>query len=190
MTRPTEFRFNAGCLALDLPATIRRRASEPEDVLAEPEAPARWLRDAGLTESPLKLSEKEQRMLMALREAIWALADAAQRHQSLPSAEVDVINQAASHHLAMPVLDAATSSVRFIADDPFRTALALIARDAINLLSTTARRKIKACAQDDCQMLFLDSSPSSRRRWCSMDRCGSRAKGETFRHRHKECATT
>jgi len=35
-------------------------------------------------------------------------------------------------------------------------------------------------------MLFLDVSPSVRRRWCSMDRCGSRAKGGAFRQRLKE----
>lgn len=190
MVRPAEFRFNSGCLALDLPATIRRRSSEPEDVLAAPGAPARWLRDARLSEDLLSLSEAEQQALIALRAAIWAVADAARRDQPLPDTEVDAINQAASHHLAIPALDAATSAVRFIADDPFRIALAMVARDTINLLSTPARRQIKACAQDDCQMLFLDSSRSSRRRWCSMDRCGSRAKGETFRHRHKEGVAT
>lgn len=190
MVKQTEFRFNAGCLALDLPATIRRRASEPDDVLAAPGASARWLRDAGLSVSLLSLSETEQQALMALREAIWAASHAARRGLTLPGPEVDIINQAAAHHLAIPALDAATSSARFIADNPFRTALATIARDAITLLSTPSRLQIKACAQEDCQMLFLDSSRSSRRRWCSMDRCGSRAKGETFRHRHRDAPET
>lgn len=57
---------------------------------------------------------------------------------------------------------------------------------AVDLVGGPLRSRIKACAQPGCWMLFLDASRSSRRRWGSMDRCGSRTKGETFRHRHKE----
>jgi len=183
--KPTEFRFNAGCLTLDVPATVRRRAPEPEDALAGPGAPARWFRDAGLSEGLVPLSDAEEQDLFTLREEIWAVADAARADRPLPFAPVEVINKGAAHHLAVPHLDASIGLARIIADDPFRTALAMIARDAIELFSGPLRSQIKACAQDDCHMVFLDSSRSSRRRWFSMDRCGSWAKGAIFRQRHK-----
>jgi predicted RNA-binding Zn ribbon-like protein len=185
MAVSSQFRFNAGRVALDLSATVRRRASEPDDVLAHPGAPARWLQEGGLIQGYVELSHDQTAELMRLREAIWAVADAASAGHALPADAVQTLNGAAAHALAVPRLDPRSATVNLIADDPFQTALAMIARDAIDLVGSPLRTQIRACGQPDCRMLFLDMSRSSRRRWCSMDRCGSRAKGETFRHRQK-----
>ena len=176
-----EFRFNAGRLCLDLPATVRRRASAPHDVLAVPGGAARWLEEAGLVERPLRLSPARAAELLRLREAIWAAARALVKRRKLPSSAVQVINRAAAHPAAVPRLDARALRRSFVARDAFRSALSSIARDAIELLSSDAAQRIKVCAQADCRMLFLDGSPAGRRRWCSMNRCGSRSKGRTFR---------
>jgi hypothetical protein len=37
-----------------------------------------------------------------------------------------------------------------------------------------------------CSLLFVDTSRSGRRRWCSMERCGNRAKVAAHRRRRKE----
>lgn len=42
------------------------------------------------------------------------------------------------------------------------------------LLAGPARAQIARCGR--CSWLFLDPSPSRRRRWCSMETCGNRAK--------------
>ncbi|MCH4540406.1 CGNR zinc finger domain-containing protein [Ochrobactrum sp. A-1] len=188
MINVDEFRFNSGRIALDLPATVRRRASEPQDVLASSGAPARWLRDAGLSHELLALSPEQTSDLEKLREAIWAVADAAAAERDLPADAVATLNEMAALPLAVPKLDAKSVTVKLFADDPFQTALATIARDAIDLLGSPLRTRIKACEQPDCRMLFLDTSRSSRRRWCSMDRCGSRAKGAAFRARNRQDA--
>ncbi|MGE3989468.1 CGNR zinc finger domain-containing protein [Pseudorhodoplanes sp.] len=96
------------------------------------------------------------------------------------------LNQAASHPLAVPQLNALSATTSFISEDPFQTALATIVRDAIDLFGNPIRGHIKNCEQPDCRMLFLDTSRSSRRRWCSMDGCGSRAKGAAFRSRSRK----
>lgn len=44
------------------------------------------------------------------------------------------------------------------------------------LLVSDSRSHISECAR--CSWLFLDTSPSRRRRWCSMAICGNRAKAE------------
>ncbi|ALR23123.1 hypothetical protein ATN00_21680 (plasmid) [Sphingobium baderi] len=186
MLNINEFRFNSGRLALDLPATVRRRASEPRDVLAPEGASARWLRAAGLSAELLVLNVDQTTRLSQLREAIWKVADAVAAERKMPTAAVDTLNTMAALPLAVPKLDAGSGTVELIADDSFQTALATIARDAIDLFGDPLRTRIKACEQPDCRMLFLDTSRSSRRRWCSMDRCGSRAKGAAFRTRNRQ----
>jgi predicted RNA-binding Zn ribbon-like protein len=176
----SEFRFNSGALSLDLAATVRRRASEPYDALAEPGAVARWLKEARITAAILRLSRDEEAAVLALREAIWSAAAAMTDRSRIPRAAITTINRAAAHPLAVPYL-AATGRRAFLTDDPFSAAISVIARDAIEILA--GARRIKACAQPNCRMLFVDASPTGRRRWCSMDRCGSRAKGAVFRSR-------
>jgi predicted RNA-binding Zn ribbon-like protein len=51
------------------------------------------------------------------------------------------------------------------------------------LLASDERSQIGACGR--CSWLYLDPSPSRRRRWCSMATCGNRAKAE----RHQQRAT-
>lgn len=48
---------------------------------------------------------------------------------------------------------------------------------AIDLLTSPEVRRVKVCpGLGDCGWLFLDTSKSGRRRWCSMESCGSRSK--------------
>jgi predicted RNA-binding Zn ribbon-like protein len=41
------------------------------------------------------------------------------------------------------------------------------------------------CQCEKCSWLFLDTSASKRRRWCSMAVCGNRAKGQRHYHRNR-----
>lgn len=185
MTAPSvhwsDFRFNAGRLALDLAATVRRRAAAPHDVLAVPGEAARWLKEAGVVERQVRLRGAQVQELLQLREAIWTAADALANRRPPPASAVLIINRAAGYALPVPRLDPGTLERVLVASNPFQSALCVIARDAIELFSGSGARRIKACAQADCRMLFFDGSPAERRRWCSMDRCGSRAKGTTSR---------
>jgi predicted RNA-binding Zn ribbon-like protein len=62
-------------------------------------------------------------------------------------------------------------------DDALDQMLWPLARSAIELLTASELRRVKVCpGLDDCGWLFLDTSKSGQRRWCSMDSCGSRAK--------------
>jgi predicted RNA-binding Zn ribbon-like protein len=36
--------------------------------------------------------------------------------------------------------------------------------------------RIRQCAAHNCYLTFLDTSRPDSRRWCSMERCGNRAK--------------
>lgn len=43
--------------------------------------------------------------------------------------------------------------------------------------------RLKACAAEDCQWAFYDSSRNHSRTWCSMEVCGNRAKTRAYRAR-------
>src|SRR3546814_13586754 len=108
MINVDEFRLNSGRIALDLPATVRRRASEPQDVLAPSGAPARWLRDAGLSHELLALSPEQTSDLDKTLEAIWEVADAAAAERDLHADAVATLKEMAEHPLALPAPDPQT----------------------------------------------------------------------------------
>jgi predicted RNA-binding Zn ribbon-like protein len=59
--------------------------------------------------------------------------------------------------------------------------LSSLARDAVDLLSGPLADRIRTCAADECSLLYVDASRAGRRRWCSMNTCGARAKMATYR---------
>jgi predicted RNA-binding Zn ribbon-like protein len=61
-----------------------------------------------------------------------------------------------------------------------------IAISAAELLTDPMRRaQVKVCGNHACDWLFLDESPSGRRRWCRMNVCGNAAKVRRFREKQK-----
>jgi predicted RNA-binding Zn ribbon-like protein len=56
-----------------------------------------------------------------------------------------------------------------------------LAREAGELLATSDLGHVKACMGSDCGWLFLD--PIGRRRWCTMEVCGNRAKARRHAQR-------
>ena len=63
--------------------------------------------------------------------------------------------------------------------------LGKIALDAATLLTSTNGANLKRCSNNKCVLMFVDVSRSKKRRWCSMDRCGNRAKANAFYHSNK-----
>ncbi|WP_282607749.1 CGNR zinc finger domain-containing protein [Pelagibius sp. Alg239-R121] len=53
----------------------------------------------------------------------------------------------------------------------------ILALSAVGVLTAQQElARIKICPSADCGWLFLDESKNRRRRWCSMETCGNRAK--------------
>jgi len=51
-----------------------------------------------------------------------------------------------------------------------------VVHDAVRLLTSSKRSRVRKCMDDRCGWLFLDTSRNRSRRWCSMKDCGNRAK--------------
>ena len=67
---------------------------------------------------------------------------------------------------------------------PGEQGLGAFARDARDVIGTgTLRDRVRECAGDNCQLIFLDTSRPGNRRWCSMERCGNRSKVRAHRAR-------
>ena len=61
-----------------------------------------------------------------------------------------------------------------------------VARSAADLLTSDELDRVGQCADDrGCGWLFIDTTRSRRRRWCSMDSCGNRAKQRRHLQREK-----
>ncbi len=70
-----------------------------------------------------------------------------------------------------------------VVDPTAAAALATLARDAVDLFGGPLASRVRVCAAADCGLLLVDTSRPGRRRWCSMQRCGNRAKIREHRAR-------
>jgi predicted RNA-binding Zn ribbon-like protein len=117
-----------------------------------------------------------------LRESLARAATALSSHQEIPSSDIDVINLFAATPDIAPALDGGTRQAgrsRARASH----ALSVVAREAVELFAANPADRIRQCGADGCELIFYDESRSNNRRWCSMDRCGNRAKVRAHRAR-------
>lgn len=122
-----------------------------------------------------------------LRDCIARLALAASAGGELTASDIDIINLFAATPDVPPALaggsrQAGHASVRTT------QALSTLAREAVRLLGPQAGGRIRDCSADDCTLIYLDTSRAGSRRWCSMQRCGNRAK--VRKHRAKSAANS
>lgn len=183
------FRFVAGHRALDLLATLGNRHRSPVERLCEPADLDRWLTAAELP-AGAKADHEDLHDARQLRETLNRLIRATIGDQAPKAADLRALNRWARLPALTPQLDSKLRR-RWTAEHPVRAALALIARDATELLTSPGRELIRECAAvPNCSLLYLDRSRAGRRRWCEMNRCGSRAKMTNYRGRRNTTTRT
>ncbi|MDA3647610.1 ABATE domain-containing protein [Saccharopolyspora indica] len=180
---------DGGRLCLDLVNTLRDRYRGGRELLIAPEALAEWLREVGLRadSSPVEAHVAAAR---ELREAICQAVDARAQGSVIAASDVELINEAARGDDRAAVQlraepDGSVAAFRPEPRDPVRTALAEVAVDAIELLAAEPFPRVAVCAYHRCGLRFLDTSPARNRQWCSMARCGNRAKARQHYARRK-----
>ncbi|QOV47704.1 CGNR zinc finger domain-containing protein [Streptomyces chromofuscus] len=177
------YRFDPGALCLELLPTGGPGALARYEVLHRPADLVTW---AGRSRLPagldLTVTEDELTRARALRDALMLLTADRAHGRPLRPRHLDVVNEAA----VLPPLAArlAPDGTRVWAPGATGTALlSTVARDAIDLISGPYADRIRECGADDCFLLFVDTSRPGRRRWCSMEHCGNRAKVRAHRAR-------
>lgn len=170
-----EWVFDGGRPCLDLVNTTRNRHAEPVELLTGPEALAEWLELAGFTTGRVPVTAGNVLAAKALREAIDRVLLPPEEPEKM---DVELVNNAAASAPAPPprlvLSEGALRREVPAPKDPVATAFAALAADAIDL--ATGDAAVRVCAADDCGLRFCDASPRRNRQWCSMARCGNRAK--------------
>ncbi|GAA4541894.1 CGNR zinc finger domain-containing protein [Amycolatopsis samaneae] len=175
----TEWVFDGGRPCLDLVNTRRSRHLGGVELLTGPDALAAWLELAGLTLGPAAVTGGQVIAARALREAVDRVLLAVAGEAMPPPADVQLVNEAAAAAPPLPPrlrIDRSGGVCRETPPppDPVAAAFAVLALDAIEL--ATGGADVRVCAADDCGLRFCDASPRRTRQWCSMARCGNRAK--------------
>jgi predicted RNA-binding Zn ribbon-like protein len=156
----------------------------PQEGLRNPSDLAGWLAAAGLCAPESPVSDELLREGLDLREAIYRAARAVANGEPVPLGDRDLLNAWAGRHDAVRVLGDHGAGWRFPPAHAARSALAIVAVDAVDTVGGAREGKIKVCEGTGCVAVFLDSSRARSRRWCSMGTCGNRAKKDAMRTRH------
>jgi predicted RNA-binding Zn ribbon-like protein len=176
-------------LALDLLNTRWRSGEGIADLLALPDGLETWLASNGLSGRATADSDT----LTALLKARDALKQAVDAHRATSELGLESESAAESAESLEPpqnygALDevlrhgrirrAAGSGgpVDTVEVDGPGWLPAWLAVDSYLALLAGGAERIRGCAGDRCVLHFYDTSQNGRRRWCSMARCGNRAK--------------
>jgi predicted RNA-binding Zn ribbon-like protein len=179
-----EFRFGLGHVALEFLATLASRRGDPYERLGRPDDLGRWLEHAGLAVG-VRCDEALLREARTLREAIYRSVEAARSGRSPAAADLEIVNAWAREPRLAPQVDARLA-LTWSGADPGRAALARLASAAVELLAGPELARVRNCASTTCSLLYIDRSRPGRRRWCSMERCGNRAKTSRYRQARRE----
>ncbi|MFF5444634.1 CGNR zinc finger domain-containing protein [Streptomyces sp. NPDC012888] len=140
-----------------------------------------WLRGTGLhAERGFRADAATLVHLLTAREALArVVADPAD-----PGA-LALVDAVLEHGRIRATLTAAGPGERAEFADPAWGPAWTAARNYLDLLRSGPDR-IRKCASDSCVLHFLDVSRNGTRRWCSMERCGNRAKASRHYARTRE----
>lgn len=198
--------LHGGHPALDFVNTLDWRARPaveggPEEMLVSYDALLACWRRLGLigpaTEAELERHAARNPDLAAdvliqaleLREALHRLAQAVRLGKAARPADLEILNRCLLRYPEGRVI--ATVGGARLGWKPHGEGLELgsplgaMARLGAELLVTAEPNSIRCCAGPGCGWLFHDTSPNKRRRWCSMESCGNRAKARRHYQKHK-----
>ncbi|QUQ65159.1 zf-CGNR multi-domain protein [Kutzneria sp. CA-103260] len=184
----TTKRLATGRLCLELVATVHGRLGDaPNDDLLDGAAVAQWLAAVGVEIAEAPVADDVSHYV-EVREAVCRLVTVSVTGTAEQRGEdVALVNAWARGSAPVPQLRVEERSlVSDTAKPTPRQVLTAVARDAIDLLTTPESARLHQCDGSHCGTVFLDTSRGGRRRWCSSDRCGNRARVAAHRDRHSE----
>lgn len=177
-TDQSKFFFIANNLAIDFMNTDIVDRGQAIDLLDAPSSLVNWASSAGIGLQD-KVTTANMSLAKELRGAIKTLVASKLDGNKTPDTSLNTVNAwlpkgSIEQHLKeekgnftlTPLHEKLTVEML----------LGRIATDAAVLLSSFNHVKLKRCANSKCVLMFVDISRSGKRRWCSMDVCGNRAK--------------
>jgi predicted RNA-binding Zn ribbon-like protein len=197
-----ELRLLGGRLCLDFANTVDpRHGDDPKDFLAGYADLARWAMHAGAVgaHQAHSLLDQAQRhpadadtafqAARTLRDSLYRTFSSVAAGSTPDRGDLEALNRAHADAMTHAQLVPSAGVYRWQWDEDPRgldRMLWPIARDAGDLLTTGRLERIRECqGADGCGWLFYDTSRNGKRRWCSMEACGNRAKGRRHYRRQR-----
>lgn len=178
------FRFDPGSLSFAFSVTGNPFDPERFERLRAAGDVERWAAEV-IGATRIRTTASSVTEARRLRAAIWSVADAIIDGQPVRAADRSTLNGFAAAPSLAPRLDpGGTRSWMPSAQDS--ALFSTIARDAIEVATGQRASRVKRCEGVHCGIPFLDTSRPGTRRWCSMERCGNRAKVAAHRRRQRQ----
>jgi predicted RNA-binding Zn ribbon-like protein len=179
--------------ALDFVNTVHSRFDrEAEDYLRSYGDLLEWARDGGLLSDSRRLRLRRLAIAEAreagrtlvraveLRETLYRIFLSAVRNEGPSTTDLATLNRWIAATLAHRRLEMSRRGFELAWDRgeaSLEEPLWPVVTSAVELLAAGARGRLKQCPEPDgCGWLFLDTSKSGTRRWCSMRTCGNVSK--------------
>jgi predicted RNA-binding Zn ribbon-like protein len=185
------WRFDPGTVFIEFMLTGGPGQFARYDTLHLPADLQQWAAACRLTLDPEAVSTCAADVSTAreLRDALWRLIQHSMAGSQGGRVDLATVNQVAGLAPLVPQISTAGRSL-WALPTTASAVLSTVARDAIEVLTGPAAGRLRECAADDCQLIFLDTSRPGARRWCSMERCGNRHKVRAIRARRSITAVS
>ena len=136
-------------------------------------------------------AEAERRLerFRFLRELLIAIADRTSEGHPPTRAQIRDLNHVLRHGLHYHRMVAEREGSRYSVaqvGDRLDQARATIASSLAYYLAEDDPMRLRVCDNETCREMFIDRSPTGRRRWCDMRICGNQAKVARHRARARE----
>jgi predicted RNA-binding Zn ribbon-like protein len=181
------FTFEPGSLALAFAVTGPGTHNGPLAIfqtLMRPSDLDRWAAEV-VGADGVRGTNADLEVALLLQAAVWNAANAVVDRRPVRKADLDVLSEVATRPSLVPQLTPGLAR-SWVAKQSAAAVLSTVARDAIDVFGGPLAARLKRCEGVRCALLFIDTSRPGHRRWCSMDRCGNRAKVTAHRRRRKE----
>lgn len=179
----TEFRTGYGRDWLDFAVTLLGRyTDERRDLIETPTGLRTWLKAWDLAPARAVTDDDVVRA-QSLREALHGLARTAATQGTPAPDDIRVVGEALVDDAPLRLRRSA-GALAASRPDSAREALARLARQAVDDLTGPHPTRLRACGDNECSGIFAD--PTGRRRWCSDERCGVKARVRAHRARARE----
>lgn len=165
--------------------TIEKNGSRPDDEsLDSPEALRAWMKEQGIPAGN-DLGPKDLERAIEFREAMRLLL-LANNGGDLDAGALRGLRTAADAGLIRVEIENDGQAYPRPAEAGVSALFARLLAAVADIQCAGTWERLKACASEDCQWAFYDTSRNRSRTWCSMEVCGNRAKTRAYRARLSE----
>ncbi|WP_326565300.1 ABATE domain-containing protein [Amycolatopsis rhabdoformis] len=179
-------------VALDLADTLMTAVDPAVDLIEPTDGYETWwrLQLPRLPEASVPAAAATRRLRTAIRDLLVAHLEA-RAPLAVSVEDLNAFASAVPRSLRLTADDsgALTATTRWHTEHGGNAALAAIATETIDLLSSPAQlEKLRRCANPACSMLFV--AETKRRQWCTGNICGNRARvARHYRRTHADSAS-